>query len=367
MNKKRSESVLAVLAAGFSISLAACGGGGSSPASASVTASAPASASSPSVPSTPPSASLTTSATNPFVAGTGPSAIFAAVNSYRSALGVGQLTDDPILDSAALAHATYLEVNFANGNLTAFSHDEISTLPDFYAETPLARADKAGAPATEFVGEEVTASPLTNATAAGNDCVTGLLNSVYHLSGLVATETTLGIGFTPITSNISSMCVLDVGVTNASGTPQANDIPITAGQQMAATAVAHVPLANESGVALAMAAESPNPVPNITSPGRPLMVRVRADQAGAELTVSSFTLTSNSGAAVAGEILIPTGAQAGSTSAAVVDANGLLPPGTVFLVPQAPLAPSTTYTATFAGERDGSPVNVTWSFSTGSN
>jgi len=348
--------------------LSGCGGGGgSSTAAPTTTASAPSAASSPSTSGS--SAPLATSTTDPFAANSAQATIFNSVNSYRSQVGVGELADDPVLDTAATAHATYLQANLANGNLgDQLTHDEVSTFADFFADTPLDRAQKAGAPATEFIGEDVAASAQTPPLAAGTDCVSSLLDSVYHLTGLTDTEQTLGIGFTPVTGSISATCVLDFGsTTGVSGTPQANAIPVFGGQQMATSTIAHVPVANETGVALAMVAESPNPVPSITSPGRPLMVRVNAASAGDELTVSSFTLKDASGNVVAGEILIPGSAATGSTSAAVVDSNDLLPPGVVFFVPSQPLAPSTVYSAVFAGARDGTPLSSTWTFTTAAN
>jgi len=359
---------VAVVAA---FTLSACGGGGGGGSGAATppaaTASAPAAASSPSASSS--SAPFATSATNPFSANSAQATIFAALNSYRNQVGVGELADDPILDTAATAHATYLEANLENGNLGGqLTHDEVSTFADFYADTPLDRAQKAGAPVTEFIGEDLTASPQTTPVAAGNDCVTSLLDTVYHLTGLTDTEQTLGIGFTPATGSVSATCVLDDGsTTGVSGTPQANAIPVFGGQQMATSTIAHVPVSGETNVALSMVAESSNPVPSITSPGRPLMVRVNAASAGDVLTVSSFTLTDSTGNVVAGEILIPGGAATGSTSAAVVDANDLLPPGVVFFIPAQPLVASTVYTASFAGARDGTPISSSWTFTTGAN
>jgi hypothetical protein len=196
-----------------------------------------------------------------------------------------------------------------------------------------------------------------------------LLDTVYHLVGLTDTQQTLGLGFTPVSGGVSAVCVFDFGsTTGVYGSPQANAIPVFGGQQMAATAVAHVPVSNETGVALSMVAESPNPVPSVTSPGRPLMVRVNAASAGDVLTADSFTLKDASGNVVAGEILIPSGAVTGSAGNAVVDANGLLPPGVVFFIPTQPLVANTVYTASFSGARDGTPINgLTWSFTTGAN
>jgi uncharacterized protein YkwD len=164
----------AVVFCAFVLSACGGGGGGSSAATPPTTpASAPPAASSPGA-SSGSSAPLATSATNPFASNSAQATIFAAVNSYRSQVGAGVLADDPILDTAATAHATYLQANLESGNLGgALSHDEVSTFADFYADTPLDRAQKAGAPATEFIGEDLTASAQNTPVAAGTDCVRG--------------------------------------------------------------------------------------------------------------------------------------------------------------------------------------------------
>jgi uncharacterized protein YkwD len=347
MNKKNLS--VAVVSA---FMLAACGSGGGSSAAAATTPAAGAStlASAVATPTYPPSS--------------GPLAAFNTLNAYRLSMGVGEVAQAATLDTAAQAHAAYVSTNLAAGTIAALTHNEVTTNPGYYGLTPLSRAQTAGAPATEWIGEDLGDSQLTDAVSVGTDCVNRLLDSVYHLAGLTDPQTTVGIGFTPVTSQVGiAICNLDFGST-ASGTPEANAIPSYGGQQMASTSIAHVPLSNETGVAVQMAAETPNPAPDITSPGRPLMVRVRADAAGDVLTVASFTLTDASGNIVNTRILIPSGAQTGSSNSAVVDPNGLLGPGTVALLPLQPLTASTTYTATFSGARDGTPISATWTFTT---
>uniref|UniRef100_UPI0038B852B5 CAP domain-containing protein n=1 Tax=Paraburkholderia fungorum TaxID=134537 RepID=UPI0038B852B5 len=284
-------------------------------------------------------------------------------------MGVGQISQDAALDTAAQAHTTYLNANLINGSLTALSHDEVSTYANVYADTPLDRARKAGVPATEWIGEDVGDSALTDPAAAGTDCVNRLFATVYHLASLTSTQQTIGIGFTPASSQLAyDLCTFDFGSsTNVYGTPTANAIPSYGGQQMASTSIAHAPLSNQTNVALAMTPESPSPASDIATPGHPLLVRVRADQFGDVLTVSSFTLTDASGASVTGRILIPATAQSGSTASAVPDPNSLLGVGVVVFLPSQPLAANTVYTATFSGARDGTPVSVAWSFTTGAN
>jgi uncharacterized protein YkwD len=359
MNNKKCLPLTFVVA----LVLSACSGGGGDSSGSATPATA---ASTPST--TASSATPASSVAKPtYAASSAQATAFSQLNTYRLQMGVGELAQDPILDASAQAHATYLNANFASGAITVLSHDEVSTLADYYDDTPLDRAQKAGAPATKWIGEALADSAQTNAAAAGSDCVTELLNTVYHLTALTDSQQSVGIGFTPVSAQVGfNVCNFDFGSTaGVYGTPEANAIPTFGGQQMSVTAVAHVPLSNETGVPLAMAAESPNPSPSVTAPGRPLMVRVNAANAGDVLTVSTFTLTDASGHAVTGEIMIPSGAANGSSSAAVVDPNNLLGQGVAFFLPSRTLSANTGYTVTFNGARDGTPISVSWTFTTG--
>jgi uncharacterized protein YkwD len=302
-----------------------------------------------------------------YTGGTAQASIFSQLNAYRSAMGVGLLKQDPMLDTSASAHALYLVNNFANGNITSVSHNEVSTFANFYEVTPLSRARKAGVPATEWVGENAAVG-LNLATGDANaaDCLGQYLSSVYHLDGATSIQETIGVGFQTNSAQGTYGCVLDFGETsNVVGAPIDNGVYLGGGQQMATTAVATSPFLNETNVARAMKAESPNPAPDLPSPGRPIMYRVNAASAGDVLTVSSFTLTAN-GVAVPARLIVPSAATTGSVGA-TVDVNNRLSPGVVFLLPLAPLAANTTYTASFSGQRNGTPTAKTWAFTTGAN
>jgi hypothetical protein len=194
------------------------------------------------------------------------------------------------------------------------------------------------------------------------------LDTVYHLQNVTSNQQTIGIGFRQSSGSYPNYtCVLDFGETaGVSGAPQANAVYVTGGQQMPTAAIAHAPLVNETNVPLAMIAEDVNPAPDIAAPGRPIMVRVNAANAGDVLTVSSFTLTAANGTVVAARIIVPSAALTGSTTTATADMNGLLAPGVAFLLPLAPLTANTTYTVAFNGARDGTPISTTWMFTTGS-
>jgi hypothetical protein len=285
-------------------------------------------------------------------------------------MGVGMLSQDPILDTSAQAHSLYMFSNLSTGVITALPHNEVAGNANYYADTPLARAQKAGAPATEFIGENIAAGVMAaSPAAAAADCIGQALASVYHLADLTYTQQTIGLGYMPGTSAYPIYtCTSDFGTTaGVTGTPGANTYSSTGGQQIATSAVVHSPYSNEAGVALAMRAESDNPAPDISAPGRPILVRVNAAQGVDTLTVSQYTLTDSTGAVVSSRILLPSTATAGSTATTVADPNNLLPSGTAVLLPLAALKANTTYNVTFSGARDGAAVSASWSFTTAAN
>jgi hypothetical protein len=301
---------------------------------------------------------------------------FSTLNAYRLAAGVGEVAQDPHLDTSAQAHAQYLLAGtIANTLGTTSLHDEVQGNPDYYGATPLARAELAGVPSTEWVGEDVApVQQLITESNYGPTCINSLLDTVYHLGSLLSSVQTVGIGFDQGAGQLTasgglmtgSYCVLDFGeTTNVNGTPIANGILIGAGQQMPSTAIAHAPLSNETGLALGMAAESTNPAPDIAAPGHPVLVQVNAAQPGDVLTVSSFTLTAADGTVVPARIIVPSAAVSGSTAAVTADPNGIMLPGVAVLLPLALLTANTTYKASFSGARDGAVISATWTFTTG--
>lgn len=322
--------------------LAACGGGGDGGTATSGTT--------PSNPSTPTTtvptstAPVTSVPASTYASSDQRSTLFTLMNNYRQQMGVGQLTQDPLMDVAAQAHADYLNTNGTTGG-----HVEDSTKPGFYAAYPRDRATKAGVAAATWVGE------MVSGTGTASACLSGMTNSVYHLQALTSNAETIGLGF-------NTYCVFDMGTTTGeTGTPTLNAIPVGGGQQMPANAIAYSPLDNET-VDKAMGGESPQPAPDIANPGHPIMVRVRADVASDVLSVTSFTLVDSLGAAVPGRILIAPNAQGASTSSAVTDSG--LNPGVAFFLPLSPLGSQKTYTATFSGARNGTAISKSWSFKT---
>jgi uncharacterized protein YkwD len=345
--------------------LSACGGGGGGNSTAA--------AGGASAPAVPPSAAsgvaIQTSVPTPtYAADSYQFAAFNLINGYRSAMGVGMLKQDPILDTAGQAQALYLFSNLKAKTIAALDHIEIAGNVNYYGDSPLSRAQKAGAPLTEYVGENVAAGAAqpTNAAAAA-DCVGQALASVYHLSALVGNPETVGLGYVPGDAAYPIyICTTELGTsTGVTGSP-ISGYSYAGGQLLPAGKIVSSPYANETGVALGMRAESPNPAPDVATPGRPIMVKVNSSNADT-LNVSQFTLTDSAGATVAARILVPAPAQSGSTAQTVSDPNSLLPNGTAVLLPLAPLKANTTYAVTFTGARDSAAVSASWNFTTAAN
>jgi uncharacterized protein YkwD len=340
--------------------LSACGGGGGDN---SATAN-----SSQSLASPPPVPASAASSAGSFAGSfaDGATTLVDQLNALRTKIGVGLVTRDPILDIAAQAHAQYLLENQSS------IHDEIAGSPGYYGDTPLARALNAGVPAGTWVGEvEALYRPWQGPTPAeaAQFCFNLWYNSAYHLWALVANEQTVGAGFGADAATSYNACVLDVGTnSNVPPNPVANSVPYAGGRQIAADAIVVIPYRDEAGVQTSFSiGEVPDPTPDLSTPGRPLMVFVNGESANV-LAVTSFQLVDSSGSLVPSRILIAAAAKSGSTASAVVDPNKLLSNNVAFLVPLAPLNPGVRYTATFAGSRSGKPagtsVNTSWSFTT---
>ncbi|WP_432263465.1 CAP domain-containing protein [Cupriavidus sp. TMH.W2] len=292
-----------------------------------------------------------------YAVGSGQLALFKAINALRQHLGVGLLTQDSRLDTAAQAHAVYLSSNNVS------QHDEAAENPDFYGVSPLLRARKAGAPAVQWVGEAVAAARGGDDGDIGQRCFRQWYHTVYHLQSLVGNQESVGVGYSQRGSLGLNLCVLNFGtLTAAQADPVPNGVPYVGGQHFDAGTFVTVPRSGETDVQPGFNAESesPDPAPDLTAPGRPLMVY--ANGALAEiLSVGAFNVIGPNGADVPARALVSPAAKAAGSAGA---ADPYIRNNAAFLLPLAPLAAGVTYTATFAGTRAGKPVSFTWSFTT---
>ena len=265
-----------------------------------------------------------------YARGSGHLALFKAINGLRAQLGVGLLTQDARLDTAAQAHAIYLSSN------NVAQHDEAAENPDFFDASPLLRGRKAGAPADQWVGEVVGAARGPNDSEIGQRCFDQWLHTVYHLQSLVTNQESIGIGFSARGALGLNLCVLDFGTsTGAQPDPASNGVPYGGGQHFDAGTFITLPRNGDSDVqgGFNFSGESPHPAPDIERPGRPLMVY--ANGAAAEvLSVAVFKLANGDGAEVPARVLVSHGAKANG-SVGVADAY--IRNNAAFLLPLAPL------------------------------
>ncbi|SOY77608.1 conserved exported hypothetical protein [Cupriavidus taiwanensis] len=337
---QQSKLALSALVTAMTLALAACGGGGGGDDGGSKQE--PSTPTTPTAPAEPTSVPPATTAPAPsYPGGDLRLAAFSSLNEYRIKMGVGALKQDSALDLAADNHLGYMKSN--GGTVT---HEETAGKTGYTGANPYDQAVAAGAAKQQWIAQAAYGGMMSA-------CVGTFLNSVYHLQGLTSNQETIGIAIR------DNFCVLNFGVvTGANG--GGYGLAQWGGQQMSVNSVAYSPTDGESVVGFFNAAgEVPSPAPDLPSAGHPVMFRVPAPDLNDNLTVSSFMLTGPGGAAVPARILVPSAAKSGSTASAIEDAN--LYRGVVFLLPTQPLAAG-TYTATFAGARNGSAINKSWSF-----
>ncbi|WP_432263537.1 CAP domain-containing protein [Cupriavidus sp. TMH.W2] len=328
-----------LVVAAISTLLAACGGGGGDSNSPSTPAGTAPGATTPPPAPAPTSVQPATSAPAPtYPSSDARLAAFSDLNTYRIAMGVGALRQDTNLDLAADNHLGYMK---ANGSI---GHMETAGNPGFTGANPYDQAVAAGASKAQWVGQASDGSLL---------CLANFKNTVYHLQGITSNQETVGLAIR------DSYCVINFGlVAGANGSGYG--LPQWGGQQMPTSSFAYSPIDNENVTgAFTPGSEQPNPAPDLTMAGHPIMFRVNVANASDVLTVSNFTLTGPGGAAIPARILVPSNAKSGSVASAVEDAN--LYRGVVFLLPTQRMAAG-AYTATFVGARNGVAITKSWSF-----
>lgn len=314
--------------------LAACGGGGSDGP--------------PATPQTPPTPDTDRPITEmPVSSYTGDKLeAFMRLNQARLAAGVSAVEQNAQLDAAAQAHATYQVRNYRVG------HGEDPGKPWFTGVDHRARARAQGYSGTTVVEVISYARP-------GVDAIESLLQSVYHLHGVLepranqigigsdSTSTPAPLSSTSITMGTSGRGLLTLG------------------------SVWHWPVDGQADVnpIFYPANESPNPAPDLESAGTPIMF-CGAEGDFAPLRVIGVALQEReSGASIPARLLVNerVQAEAGSNIDIVVDPNLALSSvyqGCVFLLPTTELQYGKTYQVSVHAEQAGKDISTDWRFET---
>ncbi|MFJ1260564.1 CAP domain-containing protein [Cupriavidus sp. CuC1] len=259
------------------------------------------------------------------------------LNAQRVTCGFGALAQNAALDKAAQAHADFIAKNVDAGHADAYGHLENATYPGFTGSAPLDRANLQSYGGVG-VGEDISADPSAYVG------VQEFLSVTYHAVSVLGGYRDLGIGVSKKTSTWAlPVVVLNLGLRSTA------DV-----QNLDSKVVATFPCDGQTSVTTAHGSESPSPILGrdltINPAGRSVIAMVRTGQT---LSVSEFTVTATGGTALKATLL---------TSA--TDPNKMLSSNVVALIPDAPLAAKTTYTAKLVGTNNGQPVNKTWSFTT---
>ena len=275
------------------------------------------------------------------------SAFFASLNAMRTSMGIPAFSRNALLDQSASAHAQYLYQNSAylaplsgqtdpaTGML--YAHSEDPGRPGYLAPTPAARDQASGYSGILYDEVLTFGSPTVQVNEDGQDAFNNLMNTVYHRSGLLK-DNLCDIGIGEVLSNF----VAEMACAQPQSMPSGALVVFPADGQVDPYPYWEVGL------------ELPNPLPalaNGTQIGGPLSVMAPS---GHTLVASSFSLSLN-GNPVSAQLLSP-------------QSDPAIPANNAFLVPLSPLQlGGATYTATFTGTDNGSPVSKTWNFTTPPN
>ena len=308
-----------VVALGTAMALAACGGGGSESV-----------ASAPSAPvgSTPPADNPTTPTGVNAPTQTGNIAVDgrAWINYRRAQAGVPVVTENALINNAALGHSEYQRVN------DTMSHEQKPGMPGFTGATLGDRLNAAGYTLSNGYAYGEIISGTTN--NSGFYMAEELVTAIYHrfvmfepmFKEIGTGAATSASGYNYFTANLAARNGWGTGI--------------------ARNTLATWPFNGQTQVTpnFFSNTEEPDPVPNQNEVGYPISVHANLD---ATVAVTSFTVRPRGGANLSTQRVDPSG---NKTAAAIV--------------PLQPLRAATTYDVSFSGTVNGTPVTRDWSFTT---
>ncbi len=316
----RWRSLIAALVAAST--LAACGGGGSDSTGVSVTPSG--SNQPPATPSVVPGDNAPVSVGNIAVDGRN------WINYRRTQLGVPTVTENVLINNAALGHSEYLRTN------NVMSHDQKTGNPGFTGVTLKDRLNAAGytIPVNGYAYGEVI-SGTTN--GSGFYMAEELITAIFHRFVMFEPRfREIGTG-AATSSNRYNYFTADFATRNGFG------------PGIAANAIVIWPFSGQTGVTpnFFSDSEDPDPVQGINEVGYPISVHANID---APVTMQTFTVRPRGGSNLQVQMV------ASSTDPSKRTA--------IAIVPLAPLKSATTYDVSFAGTVNGAPITRDWSFTT---
>lgn len=253
-------------------------------------------------------------------------------NYRRGMLGMAALTRNTSIDTAALGHSRYLQLN------NTVSHSQETGKSGFTGTDLNARLAAAGYTLTpSYAAGEVI-------SAAGNT------SGFYHAEELIAAVYHRFVIFEPVFREIGTGAV----TANGNYTYFTADLAASngLGAGLGAGKIAVYPVDGQTAVPTNFFSnnEEPDPVPDLNEVGYPISVHADSGRTG-DLTVASFTVAPRGGAALTTRLL----------SQATDSATGAK---VAAIVPLTVLRANTIYDVSFRGMVHGVTVAHDWSFTT---
>ncbi len=250
-------------------------------------------------------------------------------NYQRARIGLAPFARNAALDAAAAAHIAYIA---ANTSYATEGHYETAGRPGFTGTGPADRAAAAGySRMATGIGENMSGILSTLGIEATDD----LIDAPYHRQSQFAAFAEAGAA---ASTTASGFYVIDFGGANPSPGPKVNQLVVYPAKGELAAPIDW------------FAREVPNPLPDLD--GQRVGYPVSISSGAQTLVVASFVLTDDKGVAVA------------SRSLTTRTDNGQPLRNYAFIIPLAPLAGATKYTARTTGTVDGNAFDVSWSFTT---
>jgi uncharacterized protein YkwD len=253
------------------------------------------------------------------------------INYRRGQAGLATLTENAIIDVAALGHSEYQRVN------NVVTHEQTPGKQGFTGATLFDRLTAAGytfANTNHAYGEVISATSNQNGAYMAEELIT----AIYHRFVI----------FEPIFKEIGT------GAASTASNYRYFTADFTAnngyGPGIPAGTVAVWPYNGQTQVAGTFFSdyEEPDPVPGANKVGYPISVHANIT---AVVNVQAFTVH-------------PTGGANLEVRQLTHDVDVVTPKSAAAIVPIAPLRAGTTYEVSFVGTVDGVPVSRNWAFTT---
>ena len=296
--------------------LSACGGGGSDSSNAAPGTSTPA-------------GQLTQEPGAPVLSNNIATDGFNWFNYRRSQIGLSPLVRNSLIDSAALGHSSYLNLN------NTVAHEQVQGKPGFTGVTLGDRLAKAGYVVTSLQGEVIAGASNTSGFYLAEELVTAIYHRFVIFEPLFkeggAGAAVSGTGYAYFTTDLASNRNYGPG--------------LTAGQ------IVTYPFSGQQKVAVSFSSdnESPDPVPNQDVVGYPISVHANY---GTPVSVAAFSVRQR-------------GAAADLAVRLLISSNDVhTPVSAASIIPLAPLNANTSYDVSFIGKVNGADVTRSWSFTT---